>query len=108
MRGAMAVRKQLWHPDSVRQKIRASQLVNRLEKHAHGEVDMSPTQISAAVALLDRCVPRLTATEMKLDGEMQVRDTVDRPPRETYEDWIARRRLQNEHLANIPPAGSAE
>lgn len=104
----MAVRKQLWHPDSVRQKIRASQLVNRLEKHAHGEVDMTATQVTAALGLLDRCVPKLTATDLKLSGEVAVRDTVDRPPRETYEDWIARRRLQNEHLANIPPAGSAE
>lgn len=104
----MATRKQLWHPDSVRQKIRASQLVNRLEKHAHGEVDMTATQVTAALGLLDRCVPKLTATDLKLSGEVAVRDTVDRPPRETYEDWAARRQRELTMLHSIAPAGSAE
>ncbi len=104
----MAARKQLWHPDSVRQKIRASQLVNRLEKHAHGEVEMSSTQVTAALGLLDRCVPKLTATEMKVEGEIGVRDSVDRPPRETYADWAARRQREMTALHTIPAAGSAE
>lgn len=108
MRGAMAARKQLWQPESIRQKIRAGLLAKRLEDFAFGRVTMEKSQVTAAVALLDRCVPRLTATEMKLDGEMRVRDTVDRPPRETYEDWAQRRQRELSSLHSIPPAGSAE
>lgn len=69
---------------------------------------MSATQIQAAVALLDRCVPRLTATDMNLSGAVTVKDGVDRPPRETYEQWAARRQAELTSLATIPPAGSAE
>lgn len=48
----------------VRDKIRASQLVNRLEDHALGEVAMSATQVQAALGLLKKCVPDLSSTEL--------------------------------------------
>jgi len=51
----------------VREKIRASQLVNRLEDHVLGEVEMSATQVSAALGLLKKCVPDLQA--MQLGGD---------------------------------------
>lgn len=103
----MAARKQLWHPDSVREKIRASQLVNRLQDHAEGKLDkpMDATQVAAALGLLDRCVPKLAAQEIRLQGNVVIQDGVDRPPRETREEWLARRASD---LAAIPPAGSAE
>lgn len=43
--------------------IRAGYLVSRLEKHADGEIEMSPTQIRAAEILLDRALPKLSAVE---------------------------------------------
>jgi hypothetical protein len=50
--------------DEWRQKIRASMLINRLQDHAFGEVDMSPTQLKAAEILLKKVAPDLARTEM--------------------------------------------
>ena len=35
--------------------------------------------------------PRLSSVDASVKGEMTVSDTVDRPPRETREEWLARR-----------------
>jgi hypothetical protein len=43
----MAKRKMLFHPDYVREKIRASQLINRLHKCAFGEISLTMTQLRA-------------------------------------------------------------
>jgi len=50
--------------DEWRQKIKASMLINRLQDHAFGEVDMSPTQLKAAEILLKKVAPDLARTEM--------------------------------------------
>lgn len=59
----MAVRKNLSHPDKVRRRIQTSQLVNRLTSHVLGEVDMKPSQVTAALGLLKKTVPDLSAVE---------------------------------------------
>jgi hypothetical protein len=43
----MAKRKMLFHPDYVREKIRASQLINRLHMCALGEISLTITQLRA-------------------------------------------------------------
>lgn len=48
------------HSDMVRQKIQASVLIDRLTKHASGELEMTATQIRAAEILLDRSVAKLS------------------------------------------------
>lgn len=68
----MAARLRSKHQDEVREKIRASQLVNRLEDHVLGEVEMTNTQVSAALGLLRKCVPDLQATELSGDPESPV------------------------------------
>jgi hypothetical protein len=55
----MAARLRRPHQQEVRDKIRASQLVNRLESHVLSGVEMSQTQVSAALGLLRKCVPDL-------------------------------------------------
>ena len=50
--------------DDWRQKIKASMLINRLQDHALGEVDISPTQLKAAEILLKKVAPDLARTEM--------------------------------------------
>jgi len=83
----MAARLNARHSEMVREKIRASQLVNRLEDHVLGEVDMSPTQVSAALGLLRKCVPDLSAQQVELgnaEGEtfatsVEVKFVGDRP-----------------------------
>lgn len=63
----MAARLRLRHQDEVREKIRASQLVNRLESHVLGEVDMTSTQVTAALGLLRKCVPDLSDNRTELE-----------------------------------------
>lgn len=79
----MAARKNLTHPDKVRQRIRTSQLVVRLTKHILGKVEMSPTQVTAALGLLKKTLPDLSAVEHS--GELQTRDITDQPL--TSEQW---------------------
>lgn len=60
----MAARKQLWHPDEVRQKIQTSQLINRLTKHALSPKPiMDASQVQAAKVLLAKAIPDLKAHE---------------------------------------------
>lgn len=60
----MATRKQLWHPDDVKAKIQASQLINRLTEHAISKVPlMDSSQVKAAQILLAKVVPDLKSIE---------------------------------------------
>ena len=66
----MAARKQLWHPDEVRQKIQASQLINRLMTHVNSpEPIMDNSQVNAAKLLLNKVLPDLSA--VSLDGDLR-------------------------------------
>jgi len=69
----LAARKQLWHPDEVRQKIQASQLINRLMKHVNSDKPiMDSSQVTAAVKLLGKVLPDLSATTLSGDPENPV------------------------------------
>ena len=70
----MAARKQLWHPDEVRAKIQASQLINRLHAHAFGEVELTPAQVRSIEVLLKKAVPDLSAVQISGEngGPIQV------------------------------------
>ncbi len=57
----MAARKRDWTPDVVRQKIRTSMLINRLQNHVAGRLEMSKTQIQAAGILLKKTLPDMIA-----------------------------------------------
>lgn len=61
----MAARKQRWHPDEVRKRIQASQLINRLEEHINSGRPgiMDSSQVSAAMGLLKKVLPDLTSTQ---------------------------------------------
>lgn len=56
----MAARINRMHAEQVRLKIQASVIIDRLQKHVAGEVEMSATQVAAANSLLDRSVPKLS------------------------------------------------
>jgi len=64
----MAARIRKTHQDDVRAKIQGSQLVNRLQDHVLGKVDLTATQVTAAMGLLKKVVPDLSAVE--LSGEV--------------------------------------
>jgi uncharacterized protein involved in outer membrane biogenesis len=68
----MAARLNPRHSDLVRQKIQASVLIDRLTKHANGELEMSSSQIRAAEVLLDRSVPKLSQIQHTGDADNPV------------------------------------
>lgn len=52
------------HSDSVRSKIKVSNIIDRLEKHVAGEIELTPAQVTSARVLLDKSLASLTATEV--------------------------------------------
>jgi hypothetical protein len=74
----MAKRKMLFHPDHVREKIRASQLINRLQAHFFGEIELTAAQIRTAEILLRKCLPDLAATD--ISAQSTHRYMVEVPP----------------------------
>lgn len=59
-----------YHDERTKQRIKASQLLNRLMQCAKGEVDMSQTQVNAARVFIGKFVPDLKAIELTgKDGE---------------------------------------
>lgn len=65
----MAARKQNWHDGATREKIRASQLVNRLQSFAlsEGDVELDAPRIKAIEILLRKVLPDLQATTISGD-----------------------------------------
>lgn len=73
----MAARDRTWTPEVVRRKIRTSMLINRLQNHVAGNLEMSKTQIQAAGILLRKTLPDMIAQtviqrplEGMADGEL--------------------------------------
>ena len=61
----MAARKnKIRHDDETRAKIKTSQLINRLQDHVDGSVDLKPTQVSAALGLLKKTLPDLSQSDV--------------------------------------------
>jgi chemotaxis protein CheY-P-specific phosphatase CheC len=67
----MAARMRKTHQDDVREKIQASQIINRLSGHLNGEVELSTTQVRAAEILLKKTLPDLSSVDF--DGTVNVR-----------------------------------
>jgi hypothetical protein len=91
----MARRKMLFHPDCVREKIRASQLINRLHKCAFGEISLTITQVRAIEILLRKSIPDLAAAEIK--SEQMYRYVVELRPVLSRDEWL-RKYGQNPRL----------
>ncbi len=57
--------------EEAREKIRTTQLINRLQNHALGEVEMTATQVKATETLLRKTLPDLSATEHDATEDMK-------------------------------------
>ena len=51
------------HAEAVRARIQTGLITDRLEKHILGKVKMQATQVTAALGLLRKVVPDLSATQ---------------------------------------------
>ena len=65
---------------------------------------IAKTEPAVFCGLLGKVLP----TQMQHSGGLSITNPVDRPPRETYEDWATRRQRELTALHSIPAAGSAE
>ncbi len=61
------------HDDFTRAKIQTSQLVNRLMSHVDGNVELSSTQVTAALGLLKKALPDLASMKHEGDDENPVK-----------------------------------
>lgn len=57
------------HQELVREKIQSALIVNRLEDHILNGLEMTKSQVSAALGLLKKCVPDLTTMTVAGDDE---------------------------------------
>lgn len=72
MAGHVSQHKKLLHParaEEIRHKIRAALLIKKLEDHVLAGVELSPSQVAAALGLLRKAVPDLAASESKVNVE---------------------------------------
>lgn len=60
----MAKRIHLSHDQKTRDRIKTSQLINRLTDHALGKIDLVATQVRAIEVLLKKTVPDLQAISL--------------------------------------------
>lgn len=57
------------HDEETRAKIQTSQLINRLEDHILNDLDLKPTQVTAALGLLKKTLPDLANVELSGDKD---------------------------------------
>lgn len=66
------------HHEDTRKKIRAAQLINRLEKHVMADSPiMDASQVNAAKALLNKVLPDLSSVSLGSDPDNPVRHAVE-------------------------------
>lgn len=84
----MAARIRRQHQDEVRAKIQGSQLINRLQDHALGTVEMTATQVAAAKCLLDKLISN-APTEITGEDGKEIPLVHNKRPQLTKEEWLA-------------------
>jgi len=74
-----------WHPEQVRARIRATELINRLQSHIFDGLELSLSQVNAINILLRKCIPDLSAATVTAD--INVRYVAELPPMLSREEW---------------------
>lgn len=66
----MAARtKKIRHDEETRNKIKAAQIINRLNLHVMGDIELTATQVSSAKLLLGKILPDLQAVTHSGDDD---------------------------------------
>lgn len=75
----MATRLNRRHQDLVREKIKVSMIIDRLEKAVAGEIELSPTQVQSARILLDKTISN-AQTDVNLSGGINLQWPLSQSP----------------------------
>lgn len=70
----MAARLRPHHQEDVRLKIKVSNIIDRLEKHVAGEIEMTTAQVTSAKILLDKTIsnaPNLVEQKTEHSGSVK-------------------------------------
>lgn len=67
----MAARLNNRHQDMVREKIKVGQIIDRLEKHVNGEIELTSAQVQSAKILLDKTISN-AATDLNVAGDLSI------------------------------------
>lgn len=73
------------HDEETRTKIQVAQIINRLQRCVMGEVELSPSQVSAAKTLLDKVLPNLQAMDLNAQTDNTHRVISEKPISE--DEW---------------------
>lgn len=60
------------HDDKTKERIRASQLLNRLNDFVNGKCELSAAQVQAAKVVIGKCIPDMKAVEVTGDMSLTV------------------------------------
>lgn len=74
----MAARKTRFQTGPTRAKIQAGNIINRLQKHIDGAVEMSSSQVTAALGLLRKTLPDLKSSEVTIEDNRTDAGTLSR------------------------------
>ena len=83
----MAARKKKTHDEGTREKIRVTQLINRLQDCAFGTVEMTPAQMKAAEICLKKALPDLSQIEQHNTSDQTTYLVQVPSPVENPADW---------------------
>ncbi len=69
----MAERLRLRHQQEIKDKIQTSQLINRLNKHIDGEIELSSSQVDAIKFLVNKTLSNApTEIDQNITGELEI------------------------------------
>ena len=100
------VHKPARHTDETRSRIAVARIIDRLQSHIQGELDLSPTQISAAKILLDKVLPNLQSVENKSENTTTFVLRAPSPAKDAT-DWLEQYGPKTIEHDPSPPKGKA-
>ena len=89
-----------FHTAECRAKIKATQLIHRLQAHIFDGLELSMSQIRAIDILLKKIIPDLTRTEIAAD--LNIRYVAELPKVLTREEWVAKYGANHLDLKALP------
>jgi hypothetical protein len=85
----MAARKTRTLTEGWKQKIQTSMLINRLQDHVNGKIEMVPSQVTAALGLLKKTAPDLSSVAHGQDTDLPpIQHEIGLRPTLTREEWL--------------------